>query len=166
MVPQKRPLLFLETAARIHAQIPEARFRWIGDGPLGAAWDEWLAARNLGGVIQRLPWQNDVPRLLCGADLFLHVAEFEGLAFAILEALAAGLPCAITSNLLAEMPFLNERNSIAIGPDHEWIAPLREGESRRALGAAARRLAEEQFSFAQMAAEYEKLYQECIAANR
>lgn len=166
MVPQKRPLLFLEIAAEIHARVPAARFHWIGDGPLAATWDEWVAARNLGGVIHRLPWRNDVPRLLNAADVFIHVAEFEGLAFAILEALAAGLPCAITSNLLAEMPFLNERNSIAIQPGAGWIEQFQDRDRLRRIGDTAGQLAAEQFSFARMAAEYEALYRESIASHR
>ncbi len=123
-----------------------------------------MTARNLGDVIRRLPWRSDVPRLLASADVFIHVAEFEGLAFAILEALAAGLPCAITPNLLAEMPFLDTRNSIAI--QDEWIDALRDRDRLREIGKAARRLAEEQFSFARMAADYETLYHECIASSR
>lgn len=166
MVPQKRPRHFLEIAAQIHERISEARFLWVGDGPLGGDWDEWVAARNLGGVIRRLPWRNDVPQLFFAADVFLHVAEFEGLAFAILEALAAGLPCAITPNLLAEMPFLNERNSIAIQPEPQWMDRLLDRTRLREIGLAARQLAEGQFSFARMAADYEALYRAAIDTHR
>jgi len=166
MVAQKRPLLFLETAAEIHRHIPEARFRWVGDGSLAADWDAWVAERKLGHVIRRLPWQNEVPRFLSAADVFMHTAEFEGLAFAILEALAAGLPCAITPNLLTDMPFLNPQNSIAIGPDGDWIGTLRDRAKLCEIGRSARRLAEEEFSFARMAAEYEALYHECAATVR
>ena len=160
MVPQKRPLLFLEIAEKIHRRLPEARFLWVGDGSLGDAWDAWVADRGLGAVIRRLPWQTSVPRLLSAADIFMHVADFEGLAFAILEALASGLPCAITPNLLAEMAFLNPENSIAIGPDDDWIDALRDPARLKRIGRAARLLAETHFSYARMAADYEALYEE------
>jgi glycosyltransferase involved in cell wall biosynthesis len=160
MVPQKRPLLFLEIAEKIHRRRPEARFLWVGDGSLGDAWDAWVADRGLGAVIRRLPWQTSVPRLLSAADVFMHVADFEGLAFAILEALASGLPCAITPNLLAEMAFLNPENSIAIGPDDDWIDTLHDPARLKRIGRAARLLAETQFSYARMAADYEALYEE------
>lgn len=165
MVAQKRPLVFLEIAERIHRELPRAKFLWVGDGPLGTEWDARVAARGLGQTIRRLPWQGDVPAFLAAADVFLHVAEFEGLAFAILEALAAGLPCAITANLLGEMPFLNAENSIAIGADDAWIAQLRDPAQLRALGAAARRLAEERFSYEKMAESYEALYRETLTAR-
>ncbi len=158
MMPQKRPLLFLEIAERILRKLPHARFLWIGDGDLAAAFD----ARNTHPEkIRRLQWQTDAPAFLAAADVFLHVAEFEGLAFAILEALAAGLPCAITPNLLAEMSFLDSTNSIAIGDDDAWLDSVR----NHAIGKAARELAERQFSFASMAANYETIYREAITSK-
>jgi len=160
MVPQKRPLLFLEIAERIHQRLPEARFLWVGDGGLSKEWDAWVAERQLGAVIRRLPWQTSVPSFLSAADIFMHVADFEGLAFAILEALASGLPCAITPNLLGEMSFLNAENCIAIGPDDAWMDALRDPARRKRIGQAARDLAETQFSYARMAADYEALYEE------
>src|SRR5207302_5981422 len=117
MMPQKRPLLFLQLAEKIRAQLPNARFIWIGDGVLSAAWDEMVRTRSLSNVVSREPWQHDVKPFLAAADVFLHVAEYEGLPLALLEAMAAGLPCAITENLFRDMPFLNAQNAIAIGDD-------------------------------------------------
>ncbi len=158
MMPQKRPLLFLDRAKRALRILPNARFLWIGDGDLTTEFDAALVAKGLGDKIQRLPWQTDVPAFLAAADVFMHVAEFEGLAFAILEALAAGLPCAITPNLLGEMPFLNSSNSVAIGEDDAWLAAIQ----NPAIGKAARELAESQFSYAKMAERYEAIYNEAI----
>ena len=92
MVPQKRPLLFLEEAERIHRVLPQARFVWLGDGALAGDWDREVRARGLGDFVRRLPWQMDVQPFLFAADLFLHTAEFEGLPLAILEALSARSP--------------------------------------------------------------------------
>jgi glycosyltransferase involved in cell wall biosynthesis len=166
MVSQKRPLLFLEHAARLHQLRPEARCVWIGDGLLSEAWDRAVAERGLRGAVQRLPWQSNPSSFLLAADLFLHVAEFEGLPLAVLEAMSAGLPCAITANLRAEMPFLDESNSVAVDDQGAWIAALSERERLLRLGAAARQLAEERFSFNTMAAGYEALYRETIEAHR
>ena len=165
MVRQKRPLVFLEKAQEILRVLPDAKFLWVGDGPLSPEWDAEVAAKGLGQKIRRLPWHNDVQSLLLSADVFLHVAEFEGLPLAILEAMSAALPCAITANLLGEMPFMNPGNSIAIGADDAWLAPLRAPAVLRTLGAAARQLAEEQFSFEKMAESYEALYRETLAAR-
>lgn len=165
MVPQKRPLVFLEKARQILRERPDAKFLWVGDGALSAEWDAQVAAHGLGAAVRRLPWHNDVQSLLLAADVFLHVAQFEGLPLAILEAMSAALPCAITANLLGEMPFMTPANSIAIGDDAAWLAPLGDPAALRTLGAAARALAEESFSFEKMAASYEALYRETLAAH-
>lgn len=165
MVPQKRPLVFVEMARKILRVLPGSTFLWVGDGALSADWDAAVTSNGLAQKIRRLPWHNDVQSLLLSADVFLHVAEFEGLPLAILEAMSAGLPCAITANLLGEMPFMNDSNSIAIGSDEAWLAPLGDPAGLRARGAAARRLAEEHFSFEKMAEGYEALYRETISAH-
>jgi glycosyltransferase involved in cell wall biosynthesis len=165
MVPQKRPLLFLEHAARLHRERTKVRCLWIGDGVLSKEWDRAVAERGLNGVVQRLPWQSDPSSFLLAADLFLHVAEFEGLPLAVLEAMSAGLPCAITANLRTEMPFLNDSNSIAVDDDGAWIAALADRERLACLGTAARQLAEERFSFDTMAGGYEALYRQTIQGH-
>src|SRR6266568_3310995 len=43
MEAQKRPMLFLELAGRLHQRAPRARFVWIGDGSLTTQWDAWVA---------------------------------------------------------------------------------------------------------------------------
>lgn len=162
LVPQKRPLIFLELAERIHAGLPHARFVWVGDGVLAPEWDAWVKQRHLGHVIRRTGWQKNVRDFLFATDVFLHTAEFEGLPLAILEALSAGLPCAITPNLLAEMPFLIDANAIALGEDDRWVSILGDAEQLAECGVSARKLAEEQFSFDIMASRYEALYQSVL----
>jgi glycosyltransferase involved in cell wall biosynthesis len=164
MTPQKRPLLFLEIAARILARIPEAKFFWIGDGPLAAEWDSRAAALGITSQTQRLGWREDVAPLLASGDLLLHTAEYEGMPLAILEAMAAGLPCAVSEALHREMPFLDETNSIRLSEDDAGIEVLRDRAelSRRAHAAGA--LAAARFSTEAMAIAYEELYKKWIAA--
>jgi len=163
MVAQKRPLEFLARAEEILRRLPKAKFLWVGDGDLSAAWDAWVETHQLGKIIRRLPWRNDVPSLLMAGDVFLHVAEYEGLPLAILEAMSAALPCAISSHLLSEMPFLNPGNSIAVTSDGGWMAGLEDSAKRQAIGAAARHLVEQKYSYARMAETYEALYREVLA---
>jgi glycosyltransferase involved in cell wall biosynthesis len=162
MTLQKRPMLFLDLAEKIRVEMPSARFLWVGDGAMSAAWDRQVVSKSLGYCVRRLPWQQDVSAFYAAADVFLHVAEFEGLAFAILESIAAALPCAITPNLLTEMPFLDSGNSIEVREDLAWLALVRDPARRAALGNAARQLAVQQFSFGRMAGDYEAIYQTAI----
>ena len=158
MMAQKRPLLFLETAQRIHRTLPEARFVWIGDGPLVPEWDRWIEEHNMSAIVRRIPWQLDVLPFLFSADMFLHVAEFEGLPVALLEAMSASLPVMLTSNLLGEMPFLDKDNAICFENSDEDILALRNRARLQKIGIAGRGLAEAEFSFSKMAESYEMLY--------
>ena len=165
LVPQKQPLVFLDQARKITAQREDTRFVWVGDGALADEWDATVAKFALKGV-ERLPWQREVMPLLFAADAFLHVAEFEGLPLAILEAMSAALPCAIAEHLLAEMPFFAPGDVLPVTDDASWAAALDEPARLQALGQQVRRLAEEQFSFDAMAASYEALYRETLTARR
>ena len=162
LVPQKRPLLFIEKAEQILRTFPQSHFLWIGDGSQNAEWDAEVARRNLGDRVRRLPWQMDVRPYLFAADVFLHVADFEGLPLAILEAMSAELPCALTPNLLEEMSFFNAANSLIVEDPRAWQGVVDAPARLRALGQAGRRLAEAEFSFQRMAEQYETLYQVSI----
>ena len=156
IVGQKRPLLWLEWSETIRRSIPGARFVWVGDGALAGEFDRAVNERGLTDSVHRIAWTNDVLPYLLAGDAFLHTAEFEGLSFALLEALAAGLPVVVTENLLAELPFLTSEVSISLRSGNAPGLPDRAGLA--ALGKSARQLAEEKFSFGTMAANYEHLY--------
>jgi glycosyltransferase involved in cell wall biosynthesis len=165
MTPQKRPLLFLDIAARILARAPEARFFWIGDGPLAAEWDARAAALGITPRVERLGWREDVAPLLASGDLLLHTAEYEGMPFAVLEAMAAGLPCALSEALYREMPFLDDSNSVRLSEDDAGIDLLRNRAELTRRAQAAARLVAGQFSTDAMAAAYEAAYASAKAAR-
>jgi glycosyltransferase involved in cell wall biosynthesis len=165
MMPQKRPLLFLEIAARIAARIPEAKFLWIGDGPLATEWDSRAAALGIASRAQRLGWRDDVAALLGCGDLLLHTAEYEGLPLAILEAMATGLPCAVSETLHREMPFLDETNSISASDENALIALLQNRDELHRRSKVAGDLAAKQFSVETMAAAYEQIYMRLAGAR-
>jgi len=162
MTPQKRPLLFLEIASRILARLPGTKFFWIGDGPLAAEWDARAATLGISSQVQRLGWREDVSTLLAAGDLLLHTAEYEGMPFAILEAMAAGLPCAVSDNLHREMPFLSEENSIRVSDDTALIQLLQDRPELSRRAHAAANLAATRFSTDTMAQAYESLYKTLI----
>ena len=165
MTAQKRPMLFLEIAARIAATEPGAKFFWIGDGPLAAEWDARAAALGLTPRARRLGWREDVAALLDSGDLLLHTAEYEGLPLAILEAMAAGLPCAVSEGLYHELPFLDESNSICASDEQALTALLRDRAGLARRGRAAAELAKARYSTDAMAAAYELLYRSLAPAS-
>jgi glycosyltransferase involved in cell wall biosynthesis len=162
MVEQKRPMEFLKIAAEVVRTGQRVRFHWVGDGAHRAEWDRFVSRNNLTGSVSCSPWQQEVTPFLAAADAFLHVAEYEGLPLALLEAMAAGVPAVVTPNLRADMPFLNAGNSIA-AVGSEWLRIVADPSERRRIGAEGRRMIEERFSTGRMAAEYEQIYTEVCA---
>lgn len=82
---QKNPSLFNSVAAYFE-ELEQFEFVWIGDGAEKAL----LTAKNI-TVTGWIP-PNEVKALMTGADLYFSTSLYEGLSFAVLEALALQKP--------------------------------------------------------------------------
>ena len=164
MVEQKRPLLFLEYAGQIAALEPRARFCWIGDGPLRPQWEAKVAAQTWGNRVSAPGWAQRVLPYYAAADFFLHTAGFEGLPLALLEAMAAGLPCVVTSNLFDDLEFLKLTRVLRAGGGG-WIAALTDAAQRDELGEDCRDLVARRYSVERMAQGYLALYERAVAGR-
>jgi glycosyltransferase involved in cell wall biosynthesis len=77
---QKDPLFALELLRQLPAHV---KLVWVGDGRLR---EDFV----------RVTQQSDARQRLAGFDVFLLPSEYEGFPFAVLEAMAAGLPCVVS----------------------------------------------------------------------
>lgn len=158
LVAQKNPFAFLEVARKLCRKHRHLRFVWVGDGELAGEWKAAVEREGLGHAIRCAGWKSEVRPYLAAADLFLHTAEYEGLPFALIEAMSMGLPSAISSTVAAELPFLHAGNAICYDRDdrleHYIVHPQELGE----IGKAGRVMVTQQFSDTAMAAGYERLY--------
>ncbi|WP_413171255.1 glycosyltransferase family 4 protein [Anabaena azotica] len=159
MEAQKQPMLFLQWAIHLKCKIPSVRFLWVGDGRLTATWDQWIIDNNAQDYIQRLGWQNDVTPYLAAADGFFHPAAFEGLPFALLEAMAWSLPCVITSSLAEELKFpqgvcfvTSEKN------EFKEFDNFINSQERNVVATAGYQLIKQQFSLEKMVDTYSEVY--------
>jgi glycosyltransferase involved in cell wall biosynthesis len=159
LVEQKRPFRFLEVAKVLREQ-EIGKFLWVGDGVLAGQWNEWIRQRGLESAISCAGWQADTHSFLAAGDLLLHVAEFEGMPLAILEAMGAGLPCAITRSLAAEVPMFDE-STVLFADDTSALAErLRDRPGLREVADKARQLVQTRLSWRTMVESYEELYRE------
>jgi glycosyltransferase involved in cell wall biosynthesis len=158
LVEQKRPFLFLSIAKELHKRIRSTRFLWVGDGKLAEQWQNAVAREKLEGVISCAGWQADVLPFLLAGDLLLHVAEFEGLPFVVIEAMAAGLPCAVTRDLSSEVPLFNRKNVLFADDVGDLVKKLRNPCALGPIVEGGRRLVEDRLSVNKMAEAYEQLY--------
>lgn len=92
IINQKNPSLF-NAIARYFEEFKQFEFIWIGDGPER----ELLTSAN----ITITGWQpgEDVARLISSANVYLSTANFEGLPYAVLEALALKKPVLLTDSV-------------------------------------------------------------------
>ena len=164
MVEQKRPLLFLEYAAQIAAAEPRASFCWIGDGPLRPQWEAEAARYPLTNRVSAPGWAQDVLPYYAAADFFLHTAAYEGLPLALLEAMGAGLPCVVTSNLYQDLECLQLARVLRAG-EGGWIAALAASDRRQEIGERCRELVARQYSVERMARDYSALYERALAGR-
>jgi glycosyltransferase involved in cell wall biosynthesis len=97
--PAKNHALLLRIFERVAAEEPAARLVLVGRGgnALEAALRSDIAATGLGDRVVFAGLREDVPRVLCAADLMIFPSIREGLPGAVLEACAAGVPVIATN---------------------------------------------------------------------
>jgi len=92
----KRPLYWIECAARYAAQNPDTRFAIVGTGYLMAACRTLIRDLNMEDRIFLLGLRKNVGFFLHRADMMMHLAKMEGLPNVIIEAHLAALPVLAT----------------------------------------------------------------------
>jgi len=84
---------FLRAAARIHAQIPQARFLIIGRGAMADVLQSDIERFGLTGQAWLTPYVNDMPRAMNAIDCLVHPQiGTEALGLVVCEAFACGKP--------------------------------------------------------------------------
>jgi glycosyltransferase involved in cell wall biosynthesis len=93
---EKRPLLWLEAAARIKATLPDAVFLHCGAGPMQARFEARAHRLGLGGSVRLLGARKDIQTVLAAADVVLQTSLQEGTPNTLIEAQAMGVPVVTT----------------------------------------------------------------------
>jgi glycosyltransferase involved in cell wall biosynthesis len=81
---------FLDLAARLVKDSPNARFVIVGDGPDGNSLKRKAEALKLGDRIIFTGWRDDINRILPAFDIFLLTSSTEAMPITILESMACG----------------------------------------------------------------------------
>jgi glycosyltransferase involved in cell wall biosynthesis len=96
MSPEKRPLLWIETAAEVLRLVPDARFVVAGDGPMMEEVRAHARACALDGKLRFLGETQDVHLLQGAADVLLLTSQQEGTPNVLLEAQGLDTPVVST----------------------------------------------------------------------
>ncbi len=98
LTPAKAPDVFFDIAERVCAAAPRAAFLWIGGGEMEADFARRFPASGAGesriGITGWLE-PEEALRRLASLDVFLMTSLWEGLPFALLEAMALGKPAVV-----------------------------------------------------------------------
>ena len=133
----------------------------VGEGPLRGA-----AERAARPPIHVAGHRRDVPRLLAASDFFVLMSEREGLSFALLEAMAHGLP-AIVADVTENLEAVGDSGiAVPYGDETALVAAFRrlvdDRTERAALGERARRRVAARFDAAEMVERTRAVYDEVL----
>ncbi|OJT95490.1 MAG: hypothetical protein BGN83_04170 [Rhizobium sp. 63-7] len=95
-VEQKNLALLLDSFARVHTQMPEARLILIGDGPLRPRLERQVLALGIGGVVDMPGFQQNPFAWFAKADGLVLSSLWEGFGNVLVEAMACGCPVVST----------------------------------------------------------------------
>jgi len=163
---QKNPLFLIELLAGLPENV---RAIWVGDGRLRS---ELEAAAARAGVSHRLcieGWRSDARNRMAGFDIFVLPSHYEGLPLAILEAMAAGLPCVVSDADGTREAVIDGQQGRVLPPGDisAWLAGISplivDGSLRARYGAAALARYREQFSLEAMTKGTVDVYRNVIA---
>jgi glycosyltransferase involved in cell wall biosynthesis len=89
----KGQLQFLEAAALLSREFPNARFAILGYGEMETLLKERIAALGLAGVANVFPFHDQIPLFMSALDVLVHpTTSTEAFPLVTLEALASGRP--------------------------------------------------------------------------
>ena len=89
---QKAPFDVAEAFALIHRVRPETRFVWMNEGELKDDVEARLRALGVEAATIRPGYLSDARELLTAADVYVHLARWEGAPYSVMESMTAGVP--------------------------------------------------------------------------
>lgn len=93
---QKNHRLLIDAFAEVQKIHPYATLKIYGEGALREKLQNQIDSLNLNEKVFLMGATNDVAKVLQTADLFVLSSDYEGMPNALMEAMAAGVPCIST----------------------------------------------------------------------
>ena len=174
MIDVKGHFHLLEAVPGVVRRHPNAKFIWVGGGPLEDELRERVQLLGLDDWVHLAGQRNDVPDLMAAADLFVLPSLVEGLPLVVLEAMAAGLPVVGTRAPGTSEVIIDGVTGRLVPPGHlagsgdvsalvdAILEPLQDPDLAARWGAAGQDLVEREFSAKRMARETADVYDELL----
>jgi glycosyltransferase involved in cell wall biosynthesis len=101
LIHQKNPEMFINIALKMHAEYPQLKFLLLGEGYQDFLREDIfsiIAKHKSEDFIKILKWGHyNIENFYNEVDVFLLTSRFEGLSFALLEAMGNGIPSIATN---------------------------------------------------------------------
>jgi glycosyltransferase involved in cell wall biosynthesis len=112
LAPTKGLLYLIEAFPKVKEQKPSAHLVLLGDGPCRAELEQQASNMSCRDSIHFLGYRDNIEQLLRGMDVFVLSSVAEGMPRAILEAMAAGVPCVATE--VGGIPEIISGNNVGV----------------------------------------------------
>jgi glycosyltransferase involved in cell wall biosynthesis len=164
--------IFLRAAARVLKELPATNFVVVGEGPdreqLELLIDELQIRNNLFMLGRR----DDMPGVYASLDIMVSASRREGLPMAILEGMASSRPVIATAVGAVPDVIVDGSTGVLVPSENiealasKIVTLLNNRTQRESLGAAAKKLVEQEFSAERMTADYLHIYEQAIATKK
>ncbi|WP_263792012.1 glycosyltransferase family 4 protein [Salinibacter sp.] len=157
--------VLIEAFRHVQAKVPKAELVLIGSGPLEKQLKDQIQTHDIEDSVNFTGWlgRKEIIRIFGASHVFAFPSRSEGLGLALMEAMAAGLPC-VASNVGGIPEVIhNSQVGILVPPDDPLslsksiIRILTNERLSRRLSRGAKDRAR-QFSQKKMSRKYEKLF--------
>ena len=170
---QKNHEGFFAAAAALHLRRPEVHFLLAGHGidVNNQTIQRSVAANGLAPVTHLLGPRDDIPRLMAALDVLASSSHGEAFPNVIGEAMACGVPCAVT-DVGDSALIVGETGRVVKSGDMARLAVAMDlllappPDERRALGERARARVVEHFEIGNVVRQYEAFYEEVGSVSR
>ncbi len=165
----------LRTAAKVRESVPDAVFLIVGavlENNYMEELNALAASLDLGNSVMFVGEQKDVNSILQMSDVGLLLSRSEGFSNALLESMAAGLPCVATDVGGNPEALRHEITGFLVDPEdidsasEMVVRLLRNKKLAENLGSGARNTVAEKFSTYKMISDLEHCYETLLADHR
>jgi glycosyltransferase involved in cell wall biosynthesis len=171
-VAQKGFDLLLDAWVQVLRELPEARLRVVGDGPLQPQLETQARRLRIGHSVEWCAPTTQVETFFRSASLFVLPSRYEGMPLALLEAQALGLPAVAFDCPTGPAEIIGEGSGIVVADfdvdalARAIVALLSDPVRRRAMGAVGIERSRRLFSPAQHVDRWTALLERVAARAR
>ena len=163
LIPRKNHRFVLESLKEDFHHHPDLHYVISGFGKLMPELNEYIRENGLEKQVHLLGFRTDARRLMYGMDLFVFPSLQEGLPVAVMEAMAAGLPC-VVSDIRGSHDLIHDHENGLVYPSGDsasfrsCVKELKENEAERKAFALRAGQDAEQYSIEQIDPQILALY--------